>query len=130
MDIPRRSLLFFSICFSVCWLLVACTGSDRFVSGHPITPEELASISEAVFATVPPDPADTEPWIETLPDAEVYPAGTVHWTAGGSVYHDDPACYHLQKASVIYHGTPENASLAGKEKLCSSCEKRSHETKN
>ncbi len=109
-------------------LITACSSSNDFESGHPITPEELASISEAVFATEPPDPADTSIPIETLPDADVYPEGTVHWTHGGSVFHTDPLCYHLKRAKTVYHGTPENAARAGKEKLCATCQKHASET--
>ncbi len=104
-------------------MFISCSSRESFDAGHPITPEELASISEAVFATEKPDPADTAEPIETLPDADTYPIGTVHWTESGSVYHTEPNCYHLKRADIVYHGGREAASKSGKARICSSCAK-------
>ncbi len=102
-------------------LFAACTPADRFVAGEELGREELASVSEALLATE--TAGETELAIETLADAEGYPDGVVHWTAGGSVYHTRVDCYHLARAEVVYHGFDAAARMAGKERLCSACEK-------
>ncbi len=102
----------------ILFLLPSCAVSDGFRGGSPITAEGLESVSEAVFATEEPE---TEPVIETVAEAESYAPDIVHWTAGGTVYHLDPGCYHLARAETVYHGRREAAGLAGKEKACSHC---------
>ncbi len=111
----RRGFLGSVAVLSALTLLCGCTPTDRFVAGQPIGREELASISEALLATEPVEPSDGDT------SAESYPTDAVYWTEGGSVYHLDPACYHLSRADEVLHGTVEKALAAGKDKVCASC---------
>ncbi len=92
-------------------LLTACTPSDRFAAGRPITPEELDSIGESILA------ADNY-WDPTRD----YPADTVYWRDRSAGYHQSPRCRHLSDASAIRCGSPADAAAAGKTKACSSCD--------
>ena len=105
----KRILIFLMGCLLLIGA-VACT-RDTFQAGRPITKEELLSMSEALFTEAPE------------PDV-IYPEGTVHWTAGGSVYHTHADCSHLRRSKEILHGTLDEAIDAGKDKICSSCEKK------
>ncbi len=91
-------------------LFSACTPSDRFSAGRPISREELDSIAESI--------RDAE--YHWDPDAD-YPAGTVFWGSRGTGYHTNPHCRHLANATEVFHGTQEEATAAGKTKDCSSC---------
>lgn len=97
-----------AICFLMSVSAVACT-HNTFSGGYAVTPEYLESLSAEIFTTAEP--------------AETYPDGTVHWTAGGSVYHLDADCRHLRRSKEILHGTMDEATDAGKEKVCSACGK-------
>lgn len=49
---------------------------------------------------------------------------TVYWSESGSVWHLHEDCGHLKNSKNIFSGSEEEASEAGKERLCSSCEKK------
>ena len=98
-------------------LACGCTPADRFAAGQPISREELASISEALLATEPAEPAETNGGNAS----ESGPSGTVYWTKGGTVYHLDPDCHHLRRAAEVLHGTVREAEAAAMEKACRSC---------
>lgn len=59
---------------------------------------------------------------EQLKEANV--GKVVYWTEGGSVFHLDEDCSHLNRSYELTAGTPEEAEQAGKSRLCKSCEKR------
>ncbi len=104
-----------ALLLSIGILLCACSPTDRFSAGHPISKEELASLSAELFT------ASADPTTDRYAEAESYPAGAVHWTDGGTVYHLDPACYHLRRADTVHHGTRTDAEAVGKQKVCSAC---------
>ncbi len=96
----------------LCLLLmgtVACAPTNAFDAGQPLSRDELASISEAIFATEP------------SPSAESHVPGTVHWSAGGSVYHADRNCYHLRRTETVISGTEDEAIAAGIGRSCADC---------
>ena len=102
----------------ICLLLIlgglcmtACTTDDGFSGGHPLTKEELASLSAEYFTEA------EEPPVEGGFSDQV----KVYWTEGGSVYHADRYCSHLKKASKVESGTVSQARRLGKEKACSAC---------
>ena len=47
--------------------------------------------------------------------------GDVFWTASGKSWHSTHKCTYLSEAKNVYHGTVDEAKLAGKEKGCSKC---------
>ncbi|MBE6575935.1 MAG: hypothetical protein E7654_06680 [Ruminococcaceae bacterium] len=46
----------------------------------------------------------------------------VYWTDGGQVWHTDPACASLKRASTVRTGSIAEAEKAGKSRLCSYCQ--------
>ena len=51
---------------------------------------------------------------------------TVYWTEGGGVWHLFEDCGHLKRAKEIFSGSVQDAIQSGKEKICSSCNKKSN----
>ena len=47
--------------------------------------------------------------------------GDVFWTPSGSMWHASVNCSYLSNSKEIYHGSLDEARLAGKEKECSRC---------
>ena len=105
----RRLIAFFLIAAALA--LPACTPSDDFSAGRPLTRDELASLSAELFTEV--EEPDTE---DGFHNREI-----VYWTEGGSVYHRDRDCYHLKKAEAIVEGSVKHARKEGKERVCSAC---------
>ncbi len=90
-------------------LLSACTSSDRFSAGRPVTPDELTAPEEST--------REVETW---NPDAD-YPEDTVFWTSNGAGYHINSRCPRLARADQIYVGTLDDAHAASKTRECSAC---------
>ncbi len=106
--VPRIRMMWTVL--SLLTVLSACSPTDRFSAGEPVTPDELASVSEAVFGTVP------------APTPDTYPAGTVFWIASGTAYHSRRYCRHMPlDPTAMSYGTAEDARAAGKTQLCLSC---------
>ena len=128
-----------SVRFPVIWglllcaaSLTSCTPSDHFEAGVPLGREELDSIRTGIFGTaeetsamveetsaVVEDSFDSTETTETEEDSAA--EGMVYWTEGGSVYHTNRDCRHLQKAKDVLQGSQERAARLGKERLCSAC---------
>ena len=89
--------------------VTACTSAQDFDGGRPISPEELESMSAALFET------------EASIEGETAPSWMVFWTDGGSVYHRDRNCRHLSKATDVKSGPVGNAKMYGKDSPCSAC---------
>ena len=49
---------------------------------------------------------------------------TVYWTAGGSAWHIYEDCGYLKRSKEIFSGSVNEAREQGKEKVCSSCDKK------
>lgn len=96
-------------------LLFSCAPSEGFDAGHPITPEELASVSSELFSP------NREP-AETDGETVSRDPNCVYWVKGGSVYHFDPDCRHIRDAEDVIRGTFRTAEwMYGIEKPCSTC---------
>ncbi len=118
--LPARRTAAFALAAAILTpaLLTACTPTDRFSAGRPLSREELDSIAESIREA-------TAIW---NPDAD-YPEGTVFWPSGGSAYHTNPGCKHLQRAAKVYCGTVDEALAAGKATVCiASCLQAGNET--
>ena len=48
----------------------------------------------------------------------------VFWTESGSVWHSFKDCGHLKNSKEILSGSVDDAIAAGKEKLCTTCQKK------
>ena len=94
--------------------LFACSPSDRFSAGKPVSREELSEIAAGIFN--PETSAD-----ETETESETVILAAVYWTRNGKAYHTDPDCRYIQGSADIQSGTLEES---GKEKPCSACQKR------
>lgn len=93
--------------------LPACTQSDDFSAGKPLTRDELTSLSAELC---------TEAWEpETVGGFSTQVV--VYWTEGGSVYHLSKDCYHLKRAGAVESGSVSHAWELGKERVCSVCGK-------
>ena len=89
----------------------ACTPSDDFTAGKPLTRDELTSLSDELFTEA------REP--ETVGGFSTQVV--VYWTEGGSVYHLSKDCYHLKRAASVESGSVSRAWALGKERACSVC---------
>ncbi len=102
-------------------LLPSCVtaDTDSFDAGKPITKDELASISAELF-TAANEPSDTADGNVNRDPNHVY------WVKGGSVYHFDPNCQHIQNSDSVIEGTFRTAQWSyGIERPCSTCGKAS-----
>ena len=95
-------------------LLTACTPTDGFDGGHPISKEDLESLSAELF-TEESDPVETRP-----PYTDREP-NTYYWTENSRVYHRYRDCVHLKNAKQIESGSLISAKAAGLDTPCSSC---------
>ena len=93
--------------------LFACSPSDRFSAGKPISCEELSEIAAGILNS------ETSA-CETDTEAETIALDTVYWIQNSKVYHIYPDCRYIQGSADVRSGTVEEA---GKEKLCSACQK-------
>lgn len=85
---------------------------DGFYAGKEVSPAEIESIAEAVRASV------TDKYErETTPEGEEL----FFWTPGGSVIHRSRNCPSLSKSTEVHCGTKEEASVEGKDRVCSVC---------
>lgn len=50
--------------------------------------------------------------------------GVFYWTESGKVYHKWADCGYLKNSDNVLSGNAQDVEAAGKEKLCSSCEKK------
>lgn len=72
--------------------------------------------------TPPPESSKSEP-VYSQPPKEIKDDGnTYYWTAGGSVYHSSPDCYHIRDKAQA-SGILQDALDAGKKRLCYDCPK-------
>lgn len=94
-------------------LLPSCAPADRFEAGHPITKDDLESISAELFTSS--DDPSAEETVHRDPNR-------VYWVKGGSVYHYDPNCRHIKDADSVIEGTFRTAKWSyGIEHACSAC---------
>lgn len=105
----RRLIAFFLIAAALA--LPACTPSDDFSAGRPLTRDELASLS-AELCTGAREPETVGGFSTQV---------VVYWTEGGSVYHLSKECYHLKRAASVESGSVSRAWALGKERACSVC---------
>ena len=122
-----KSCIVFLLLLLITAALFACSPTDRFSAGKPISREELDAIAADLLETEA-DTADEilseqetviEQTTESEP-AESTDSEVVYWTKNGSVYHTNPDCYHIRNASDVRKGS---VAEAGKSKLCSTCQK-------
>ena len=102
-------------------LILPSCAENNTVSGHPITPEELESISAQVFTSgeaseAPEEPAQTE---KIQPNLNT----TVYWLKDGTVYHLYADCSHLSGKLSVKHSTIRTAESRGL-RLCKDCENK------
>ncbi len=126
--IHRRPLAAVPLLFAIALLaaiLGACTPTDRFVAGRPITPEELESIGAALRTEEDATDSFEEPGTESATDTETTrefaPGEARYWSSRSTAYHTSPDCRHL-KDQKMQIGTVEDALAAGKTTQCNSCD--------
>ena len=95
-------------------LCCGCTATADFDAGEQLTAAELAALKEQLAAQKEEE--------DTAPSAgSAVQDGTVYWLDSGKVYHTNAACYHIAKKDSVKSGTVEEATAAGKERVCASC---------
>ena len=124
----RKILL---LCFLLSTILLfACSANEPTVeyNGRMLSEEEIFALSDRF----PRDSeADAGIESETEPAETAEPAdGIVHFTDGGTVWHEWLSCGHLSQKSEIKSGTVEEAIAAGKERGCSFCTEKQETTQN
>lgn len=73
--------------------------------------------------TPPAESSKSEPVYSQPPKVVQDDGNTYYWTAGGSVYHSDPSCYHI-RGKAQASGILQDALDAGKKRLCYDCPKK------
>ena len=120
----KHSFLFISLFLALTLVLCACSksqiSSDEYYGGESMNAEILSEIAESVFNESKKDSENGAGNSES----ESKHDGVYYWTNSGSVYHKWADCGHLKNSSEILSGSHDDALLAGKQKLCSTCEER------
>lgn len=121
-----KRIFLFSLCIIIFFLsLTSCATeyeeNDHFYGGESLNADILSSIAESIFNEMESSESQNEQ-IENSSGREH--DGVYYWTSSGSVYHKWSDCGHLKNSSDIMSGNEQDAILAGKEKLCSSCAKK------
>lgn len=62
--------------------------------------------------------------VESSTETNISNYETVYWTKSGTVWHLFKDCGHLKNSKTVISGSLEEAINEGKEKVCSSCNKR------
>ncbi len=106
--IMKRYIIPFCLVLLVLMLLPSCAEQE---DGERYT-GILAS--DEVIASIKKEMEDRE---NSLMAAE----GDVFWTASGSLWHSTYKCSYIINSKNIYHGTLEEAKLAGKVSPCKRC---------
>lgn len=70
--------------------------------------------------TPPAESSKPEPVYSQPPKVVQDDGNTYYWTAGGSVYHSDPSCYHIRDKAQA-SGILQDALDSGKRRLCLDC---------
>lgn len=104
------TIIFFTSCQS------SRISSGNFYGGESVNPDILSEMAESFFIDDPALPYEPE-------HTEIH-NGIFYWTESGSVYHKYPDCGHIKGSAEIRTGSEQDAVLAGKDHLCSSCAKR------
>ena len=97
--------------------LGGCGSSRDFDAGEQLTAQELAALQDELAAKEENEKGNSG---EQAQD-DISDDGTVYWLESGKVYHRRATCYHIAKKDNVQSGTAEQASAAGKERLCASC---------
>lgn len=118
------------VCFILCTVILllsftSCateyTDNDDFYGGESLNAEILSEIAESIFNEIESEEIENG---RTENGSDREHDGVYYWTSGGSVYHKWSDCGHLKNSSDVISGNEQDALLAGKEKLCSSCAKK------
>ena len=128
MKLTFKTLGLLLLCLSVllassCALFIT---NDVFDGGEPLDSAKMSEIRSEVFGSNEPTISEeqlSETESETSKRVEEE-SGIVYWTSGGKVWHAFENCGHLKGSKEILSGSVDEAQKAGKEKLCSSCEKK------
>ena len=97
--------------------------NTEYYGGESMNAEILSHISESIFNEMTSAAEDTSSE-DAVENSSENHDGIYYWTEGGSVYHKWADCSHIKNSQEIKSGSRDEAILSGKEKLCSSCEKR------
>lgn len=120
----KRISLFISFCLVLSVIFCACanpqSNNEEYYGGRPMNAEILSEIAESILNESTAKEEDTT---DSDTSIKVHD-GVYYWTKSGSVYHKWADCGHLKNSSDILSGNREDAILAGKQKLCSTCEER------
>ena len=129
----RNKLKYFSITIALLILLTSCSiftpDNQVFYGGEILNDSKISEIKAEILNNEDnksegssSDSENNTPGSEEQDGAEY---STVYWTSGGSVWHLSEDCGHLKRGKVIISGTVQDAMDAGKEKVCSTCGKKS-----
>ena len=111
----------------VVWLvalaLTSCSSALPQVeyNGRPLTEEELADMQEELERAEKAKETEGEVVTEAVTETEEPADGIVHWTKGGTVWHERESCVRISKKDTIQTGSIEQAMAAGKARGCATC---------
>ena len=120
-----KRILAFTVSIILVLTLCSCAKeykeNHNFYGGESLNAEMLSEIAESIFNEMQSsESADSQSGTVAVKEHN----GIYYWTSGGSVYHKWSDCSHLKNSTNITSGNEQDALLAGKEKLCSTCAKR------
>ena len=128
--------LFLAIILAFATLFSSCatpqTTNNEYYGGESMNAEILSSIAESIFSEseIEESSTSTKTTVNSATTEEITTEkrehdGVYYWTESGGVYHLWSDCGHLKNSKDVKSGSVDEAISDGKEKLCSSCEKKS-----
>ena len=120
----KARILCIALTLTLILLATSCASkvevNDEYYGGESMNAEILSEIAESIFNESSDISGDNTSSEESERKAH---DGIYYWTDSGSVYHKWADCGHIKNSQNIKSGILDDAILAGKLKLCSSCEK-------
>lgn len=120
-----RKSLFLAACLGVCALLLtACTKEQVFSAGTEMCAEELELYRSKLLAKKDEGTDESLPEqerIEVEKNEENGLPDVCYYTENGSVWHASESCSYLKRSKDVLQGSVEGATIAGKQRPCSSC---------
>jgi hypothetical protein len=114
----KKRFLLLAAMLGVCACsLLSCRNKTHFSAGEALSETQVRALRDSLWEQATNGEASAP--INTQGEKIYY------YVAGnGTVYHSDPLCSHLKKSQNVQKGSLQQATEAGKERLCATCAKK------